>query len=62
MTNQEIAVRLAAAILVPGVALPARRASIDALDEQILQGAELAVRTYEAVLKVLEKPASSESA
>lgn len=38
MSDQEIAVRLAAAILQPSVALPARRASVDGIDEQIQQG------------------------
>jgi hypothetical protein len=58
MSDQEIAVRLAAAILQPSVALPARRASVDGIDEQIQQGAELAVRVYRTVLSVLQPPAS----
>jgi len=56
MSNQEIAVRLAAAILLPSVALPARRANIETGDEQIELAAELAVRVYKMVLGVLEPP------
>ncbi len=58
MSNEEIAVRLAAAILQPSVALPARRASSDGTEEQIQHAAELAVRTYKTVLAVLESPES----
>ncbi|MDH4209483.1 MAG: hypothetical protein OEV76_11460 [Anaerolineae bacterium] len=58
MSNQEIAVRLAAAILQPSVALPARRASADVGDEQIQHAAELAVRVYKTVLGVLQPPES----
>jgi len=56
MSNQEIAVRLAAAILQPSVALPAPRANIEASDEQIQLAAELAVRVYKTVLGVLQPP------
>jgi len=59
MSNEEIAVRLAAAILVPSVTLPPRRASIDAADQQIQLAAELAVEAYKAVLAVLQRPASN---
>ena len=58
MSNEEIAVRLAAAILQPSVALPARRASTEGGEEQIRLGAELAVHTYKAVLAVLQPPES----
>jgi hypothetical protein len=58
MSNQEIAVRLAAAILQPSVTLPARRANIEAGDEQIQLAAELAVRAYKTVLAVLQPPES----
>jgi hypothetical protein len=54
MSNQEIAVHLAAAILEPSVALPARRSNIEASDEQIRLAAELAVRVYQTVLGVLQ--------
>jgi hypothetical protein len=59
MTNEEIAVRLAAAILQPSIALPARRASSEGSDEQMRLGAELAVRIYRLVLAVLEEPAAA---
>ena len=59
MSEQEIAVRLAAAILQPSVVLPARRASIEANDEQIQLAALLAVRVYNTVLGVLQHPESS---
>jgi hypothetical protein len=59
MSNEEIAVRLAAAILVPSVTLPPRRANIDAADQQIQLAAELAVEAYKAVLAVLQRPASN---
>ena len=59
MTNEEIAVRLAAAILQPSIALPARRASAEGSDEQMRLGAELAVRIYRLVLGVLEEPAAA---
>jgi hypothetical protein len=58
MSNEEIAVRLAAAILQPSVVLPARRARIDESDEQIQLAAELAVRVYRTVLGVLQPPES----
>jgi hypothetical protein len=58
MSNQEIAVRLAAAVLQPSVALPARRANIQAMDEHIQLAAELAVRVYKTVLGVLQPPES----
>ncbi len=54
MSNQEIAVRLAAAILQPSVTLPARRANIEMGDEQIQLAAQLAVRVYQTVLGVLQ--------
>ena len=58
MSNEEIAVRLSAAILQPSIALPARRANIEASDEQIQLAAELAVRVYKTVLGVLQPPES----
>ena len=58
MSNEEIAVRLAAAIVQPSVALPARRANVESNEEQIQLAAELAVRVYKAVLGVLQPPAS----
>jgi len=58
MSNQEIAVRLAAAILQPSVVIPARRANIEENDDQLQHAAELAVRVYRAVLGVLQPPAS----
>jgi hypothetical protein len=59
MSNEEIAVRLAAAILEPSVAVPARRANVDLKDEQIQSAAELAVRVYKTVLGVLQPPESA---
>jgi len=56
MTNQEIAVRLAAAILQPCIVLPPRRGSSEGTEAQIQGGAELAVRVYKTVLEVLESP------
>ncbi len=56
MSNEEIAVRLAAAILQPSIVLPARRSNIDASDERIQLAAELAVRVYRTVLGVLQPP------
>jgi hypothetical protein len=56
MSNEEIAVRLAAAILQPSVPLPARRSNVEAGDEQIRLAAELAVHVYKTVLGVLESP------
>jgi hypothetical protein len=58
MSNQEIAVRLAAAILQSSVALPARYANVGESDGQIQLAAELAVRVYRTVLGVLEPPES----
>jgi len=58
MSDEEIAVRLAAAILQPSVVIPARRASIEENDEQLQHAAGLAVRVYRAVLGVLQPPAS----
>jgi hypothetical protein len=58
VSNEEIAVRLSAAILQPSIALPARRANIEASDEQIQLAAELAVRVYKTVLGVLQPPES----
>lgn len=59
MSNEEIAVRLAAAILEPSVAVPARRANVDVKYEQIQSAAELAVRVYKTVLGVLQPPESA---
>ncbi len=56
MSNEEIATLLASAVLVPSIALPARRASIVDAEEQIQHGAELAVHVYQAILNVLEQP------
>jgi hypothetical protein len=58
MSNEEIAVRLAAAILQPSVVLPARRSSVETSDEQIQLAAELAVHVYKTVLAVLQQPKS----
>ncbi len=58
MSNEEIAVRLAAAILQPSVVLPARFANVVEGDEQIRLAAELAVRVYKKVLGVLQPPES----
>ena len=58
MSNEEIASRLAAGILVPSVSLPARFANIDVKDAQIQHAAELAVAAYQAVLALLERPES----
>jgi len=58
MSNEEIAVRLAAAIGKPSVELPARRANVESNEEQIQLAAELAVRVYKAVLGVLQPPES----
>ena len=58
MSNEEIAVRLAAAVLQPSVVLPARRSNIEQSDEQIRLAAELAVRVYKTVLDVLQSPES----
>ncbi len=58
MSNEEIAVRLAAAILQPSIVLPARRSNIETSDEQVRLGAELAVHVYKTVLGVLEQPKS----
>ena len=58
MTNEEIAVRLAAAILQPSVALPARRANAPDTEELLQNAAELAVRVYKTVLGVLQPPES----
>ena len=56
VTNEEIAVRLAAAILQPTVTLRARRANVEEDDEQIQLAAELAVRVYRTVFRVLQQP------
>jgi hypothetical protein len=56
MSNQEIAVRLAAAILQPSITLPPRRANVETGDEQIQHASELAVRVYKTVLGVLQSP------
>jgi hypothetical protein len=56
MSNEEIAVRLAAALLQPAIALPARRANIQDSEEVLQNAAELAVRLYRTVLGVLEQP------
>ena len=58
MSDQEIAVHLAAAILQSSVALPSRFANIGEDDGQIQLAAELAVRVYKTVLGVLEPPES----
>jgi len=58
MSNQEIAMHLAAAILQSSVALPARFANIEENEGQIQLAAELAVRVYKTVLGVLEPPES----
>jgi hypothetical protein len=58
MSNEEIAVRLAAALLQPAVALPARRANVQDNEEMLQNAAELAVRLYRTVLGVLEQPQS----
>jgi hypothetical protein len=58
MSNEEIAVRLAAAILQPSVVMPTRRANIVEDNEQLQHAAELAVRVYRTVLSVLQPPAS----
>jgi hypothetical protein len=59
MSNEEIAVRLAAAIIEPSVALPSRRANVRDTEEVLRNAAELAVSVYRAVLEVLQQPASS---
>jgi hypothetical protein len=58
MSNEEIAVQLAAALLAPAVALPARRANIQDNAEMLQNAAELAVHLYRTVLQVLEQPQS----
>jgi hypothetical protein len=58
MTNEEIAVRLAAAILQPSVVLPSRRANVQDTTELIQNAAELSVHVYRTVLEVLQKPQS----
>jgi hypothetical protein len=59
MSNEEIAVRLAAAILEPSVGLPSRRANVRDTDELLRNAAELAVSVYKTVLGVLESPQSA---
>jgi len=58
MSNQEIAVRLTAAVLAPSVVLPSRRANVQDSDEMIRKAAELAVHVYRTMLEVIEQPAS----
>lgn len=58
MSNEEIAVRLAAAILEPSVALPSRRANVRDTDELLRNAAELAVSVYRAVLGAIQEPQS----
>ncbi len=55
MSDEEIAVRLSAAILTPSVALPSKFANITAADEQILKASQLAVRVYKVMLGVLQE-------
>ena len=62
MSNEEIAVRLAAALLQPAITLPARRANIQDNEDVLRNAAELAVHLYRTVLEVLEQPQSQESA
>lgn len=58
MSNEEIAVRLAAAVIEPSVALPSRRADVQDGEESIRKAAELAVRVYRTMLEVIEQPQS----
>jgi hypothetical protein len=58
MSNEEIAVRLAAAVIEPSVLLPARRADVQDSEESIRKAAELAVRVYRTMLEVIEEPQS----
>ncbi len=58
MSNEEIAVQLAAALLQPAVALPARRANIQDNEDVLQNAAELAVHLYRTVLRALEQPQS----
>ena len=59
MSDEEIAVQLAAAILQATIALPNRFANVSAGDQQILLAAQLSVKVYQTVLGVLKeaKPA-----
>ena len=56
MTDEEIAVRLSAAILTPSVALPSKFANIFAADDQIKKAAQLSVRVYRVMLATLKEP------
>ncbi len=58
MSNEEIAVQLAAALLQPAIALPARRANIQDNEDVLRNAAELAVHLYRTVLETLEQPQS----
>ncbi|MBN1458984.1 MAG: hypothetical protein JXA57_05570 [Armatimonadetes bacterium] len=59
MSNEEIAVRLAAAVIQPSVVLPSRRANITDSEDMIRKAAELAVSVYRTMLEVIEQPQSS---
>jgi hypothetical protein len=56
MSNEEIAVRLAAAILHPTVVMPSLRENVGLHEDQLRHSAEFAVRVYETVLAVLQPP------
>jgi len=61
MTNEEIAVRLTAAVLEPGILMPSRRESDELHDAMAKNAAQFAVRVYRMILEALELPADSTS-
>ena len=59
MSKEEIAVRLTAAVLEPGILMPSRRENDELHDETAKHVVQFAVRVYRMMLEALDLPADS---